>query len=117
MRAPSGRCSSGSFQREHYYRGCARSLGPSSPGSPASCLVMADFAEASDPAAQGAPRQVPLAADAPMRREWTVVCDAPDLPAMLTAFELPGQGDVPGPGPAVRGRPGRWTRVPCATPP
>ena len=30
-----------------------------------------------------------------MRREWAVVCDAPDLPAMLTAWELPGQSTVP----------------------
>ena len=32
---------------------------------------------------------------APMRREWVVVCDAPDYPAMLTAWELPGQSTVP----------------------
>ena len=30
-----------------------------------------------------------------MRREWTVVCDAPDYPALLTAWELPGQSTVP----------------------
>jgi hypothetical protein len=30
-----------------------------------------------------------------MRREWSVVCDAVDLPACLTAWELPGQGEVP----------------------
>ena len=30
-----------------------------------------------------------------MRREWAVVCDAPDYPAMLTAWELPGQSAVP----------------------
>ncbi len=29
-----------------------------------------------------------------MRREWTVVCDAADYPAMLTAWELPGQSTV-----------------------
>ena len=38
---------------------------------------------------------VTLPADAPMRREWAVVCDAPDLPVVLTAWELPGQNDVP----------------------
>ena len=38
---------------------------------------------------------VPVPDDSPMRREWTVVCDAPALPAALTAWELPGQGAVP----------------------
>ena len=38
---------------------------------------------------------LPLAADAPMRREWVVVCDAPGLSACLTAWELPGQAEVP----------------------
>ena len=38
---------------------------------------------------------VDLPEDAPMRREWAVVCDAPDYPAMLTAWELPGQSTVP----------------------
>ena len=30
-----------------------------------------------------------------MRREWAVVCDAPDLPVAMTAWELPGQAAVP----------------------
>ncbi len=40
-------------------------------------------------------RLVPLPEDSPMRREWTVVCDAPSMPVALTAWELPGQADVP----------------------
>jgi DICT domain-containing protein len=36
-------------------------------------------------------RMVHLPEDAAMRREWVLVCDAPDLPACLTAWELPGQ--------------------------
>lgn len=32
---------------------------------------------------------------APMRREWAVVCDARDSTACLSAWELPGQADVP----------------------
>ena len=39
--------------------------------------------------------RVALAADEPMRREWAVVCDAPDLPVVLTAWEIPGQSDTP----------------------
>lgn len=38
---------------------------------------------------------VPLAEDAPMRREWAIVCDATPLPVALSAWELPGQDDVP----------------------
>ena len=38
---------------------------------------------------------VALPDDAPMRQEWAVVCDAPEYPAMLTAWELPGQSTVP----------------------
>lgn len=83
----------GAFQQERYYNP-SRSRWNELARVARSCLVMADFADVSDPAFTGA-RQVPLAADAPMRREWTVVCDAPDLPAMLTAFELPGQDEVP----------------------
>ncbi len=38
---------------------------------------------------------VHLPEDAPMRREWSLVCDASDHPAVLAAWELPGQVDVP----------------------
>lgn len=38
---------------------------------------------------------VPLPEDSPMRREWAVVCDSQDLPVALSAWELPGQDDVP----------------------
>ena len=30
-----------------------------------------------------------------MRREWSLVCDAPDHPAALAAWELPGQSGTP----------------------
>ena len=58
-----------------------------------STMVFADFPE--EPAEVERTTFVNLPADAPMRREWAVVCDAPDLPAMLTAWELPGQSTVP----------------------
>lgn len=38
---------------------------------------------------------VPLAEDAPMRREWSLVCEGIAQPAALSAWELPGQDDVP----------------------
>ena len=39
-------------------------------------------------------RMVHLPADAPLRREWVLVCDAADYPACVAAWELPGQDDV-----------------------
>jgi DNA-binding transcriptional MerR regulator len=38
--------------------------------------------------------RVPLAEDAPLRREWAVVCDGDGLAVALSAMELPGQGRV-----------------------
>lgn len=38
---------------------------------------------------------VHLPEEAPMRREWSLVCDAPDYTAALAAWELPGQDAVP----------------------
>jgi MerR family transcriptional regulator, light-induced transcriptional regulator len=38
---------------------------------------------------------VDLPPEAPMRREWSLVCDAPDHPAALAAWELPGQSGTP----------------------
>ena len=58
-----------------------------------SAWVFADF-DGSEPDDAG-PVRVALPGDSPMRREWTVVCDARELPAALTAWELPGQEGVP----------------------
>ncbi len=58
-----------------------------------SAFVFADFP--SGTASRTGPVRVHLGADAPMRREWAVVCDSADLPVALTAWELPGQDDVP----------------------
>lgn len=59
-----------------------------------SAVVFADHWDGSADDALG-PIRATLAADAPMRREWAVVCDAPDGAACLSAWELPGQADVP----------------------
>lgn len=56
-----------------------------------STFVFADF----DAVAEEPPVCIPLAPDAPMIREWAVVCDTPSLGMALTAWELPGQVDVP----------------------
>jgi MerR family transcriptional regulator, light-induced transcriptional regulator len=53
------------------------------------------FAELASPAAEvhkRRPIEVAVPEQAPLNREWAVVCDAPDLPACLVAVERPGQG-------------------------
>lgn len=57
-----------------------------------SAIVFAD--DWPDDAAPDGPVRATLAPDAPMRREWAVVCDAPDSAACLSAWELPGQSGV-----------------------
>lgn len=39
--------------------------------------------------------KIDLPSDSIMRREWLLVCDAPDYPACLSAWELPGQPAQP----------------------
>lgn len=82
----------GAFQEERFFRPAAARWTELARVA-RSCVALADFPGGAS--SQDGVLRVPLADDAPMRREWAVVCDAPDLPAMLTAFELPGQSDVP----------------------
>lgn len=80
----------GSFQHESNYEP-ARARWKELARVARSTFVFADF----ETTTKGArPIEVALPEDAPMRREWTVVVDANDLPVALTAWELPGQGDV-----------------------
>lgn len=83
----------GAFQDERFYQAAAprwRELARVA----RSTMVLGDFTSPED-FPRGGPIPVHLAADAPLRREWAVVCDAPDLSACLTAWELPGQTEVP----------------------
>ncbi len=82
----------GGFQKERYFR-AAEERWTELARIAKSTTAFADFHDAADPC--GDIRLVHLPQDAPMRREWTVVCDAADYPAMLTAWELPGQSTVP----------------------
>ena len=82
----------GGFQKERYFR-AAEERWTELARIARSTTAFADFHDAADPC--GEIRLVHLPQDAPMRREWTVVCDAADYPAMLTAWELPGQSTVP----------------------
>ena len=81
----------GAFQEERFYRAAVprwRDLAQAAAG----VTAFADF-EVSDPIAT--PRKVALPEKAPLRREWTVVVDSPDLPVALSTWELPGQQNVP----------------------
>jgi len=83
----------GSFQHERFFELAAprwRELSRVARSS----MVFGDFSSPTEPGSEP-PTRVHLGADAPMRREWSVVCDAPDLSACLTAWELPGQVGVP----------------------
>ena len=81
----------GAFQSERHYAG-SRGRWAELARVAAGTYVLAGFREPD----RGAPaREVPLAADAALRREWAVVCDAVELPVALSAWELPGQLDTP----------------------
>jgi DICT domain-containing protein len=83
----------GAFQEERFYRSAAarwRELARVA----RSTMVLGDFVSP-EQFPRGGPIPVHLAPDAPMRREWAVVCDAPGLSACLSAWELPGQTGVP----------------------
>ncbi|HYO40277.1 MAG TPA: DICT sensory domain-containing protein [Nocardioidaceae bacterium] len=82
----------GAFQKESYFR-AAQDRWAELARVARSTMVFADFAAV--PEQVDRTTFVHLPDDAPMRREWAVVCDAPDYPAMLTAWELPGQSTVP----------------------
>jgi DICT domain-containing protein len=82
----------GGFQTERYYR-AAEERWTELARIARSTMVFAAFSQDPDPVS--GTTMVELPEDAPMRREWAVVCDAPDYPAMLTAWELPGQSTVP----------------------
>jgi DNA-binding transcriptional MerR regulator len=82
----------GAFEQERYFRAAEERWSELARISRSTIA----FAAVSDAAG---PREgvslVHLPEDAPMRREWAVVCDSKDFPAMLTAWELPGQSMVP----------------------
>jgi MerR family transcriptional regulator, light-induced transcriptional regulator len=82
----------GAFQRTRYYA-AARERWAELARVARSTMVFADFPEEPEPVDRTT--FVVLPPDAPMRREWAVVCDAPEYPALLTAWELPGQSTIP----------------------
>lgn len=87
----------GSFQHDSYFRAARRRWDDLAVGA-RTAAVFADFTDGSGateaPAPAAGPARVHLDAGAPLRREWAVICDDDDLPAVLTAWELPGQQHV-----------------------
>jgi DICT domain-containing protein len=83
----------GAFQKERYYRAAEERWTELARVS-RSTMVFARF-EADPEPLVGRTSFVQLPEEAPMAREWAVVCDAPDHAALLTAWELPGQSGVP----------------------
>lgn len=76
----------GGFERERFYRASERRWRELSRTS-ALAMVMADFATSARP--RGGPIEVRLAPSSPLRREWLLICDAPDAAACLAAWERP----------------------------
>jgi DICT domain-containing protein/predicted DNA-binding transcriptional regulator AlpA len=78
----------GSFQRERFYRHAEprwRELARTAEIA----IVFADFPERREPG--DAPVELPIDRSDPLGREWSLVCDAPEYAACLSAWEPPGQ--------------------------
>ena len=92
----------GSFQRQRFYRRSEQRWNELARTAQV-VVAFADFdgspgdraltSPAASPAVS-APLKVQVPADAPLRREWTLVCDAPDYPACVAGWELPGQQET-----------------------
>jgi len=83
----------GSFQRERYYR----QVEPRWIELARTARLAAVLADFPRPRMIGArPVEVPTGEDAPLRREWALVCDGPGYAAALAAWEVPSHDPVPG---------------------
>jgi len=82
----------GSFQRECFYR-LAEPRWRDLATSARCAIVLADFDALNEP--PGAPVEIPIDRSDPLGREWSVIWDAPQFAAMLSAWECPGQDEVP----------------------
>ena len=80
-----------SFQHERHYRR-SQARWRDLDRTAHRCWALADFRQPTDGAG---PVEVSLPPSAAMLREWDLICVAPDFPAALLAWELPGQADVP----------------------
>jgi DICT domain-containing protein len=77
----------GSFQRERFWA-AARPRWADLAGSAEQTVVFADFPRSRQ---AGPVTEVAVPPDSPMRREWSLTCDAPDHPGCVAGWERPGQ--------------------------
>jgi len=89
----------GAFQQKRYYMS-AQARWQELALVSRSAFAFAEFPDLDRPQVdESGPRPgpvlVPLPPEEPMAREWALICDSVDLPAALTAWELPGQVGVP----------------------
>lgn len=81
------------FQHERYYR-AAQSRWDELTRTSRRAVVFASFEDGTGSTSPRGATLVHLPDEIPMRREWSLVCDAVDHPAALAAWELPGQEEV-----------------------
>ena len=82
----------GSFEREQHYQASAPRWADLARAAEHT-VVFADFAHSR--LRPGPIAEVAVPGDSPLRREWTLICDAPDAPACVVAWERPGQDRRP----------------------
>jgi DICT domain-containing protein len=78
----------GSFQRQRFYRAAAPRWADLA-RTAEQTVIFADFGRSR--LLPGPVAEVPVPEDSPLRREWALICDTPDSPACVTAWERPGQ--------------------------
>ncbi len=78
----------GSFQRQRFYQAAAPRWADLT-RTAEQTVIFADFGRGR--LRPGPVAEIPVPSDSPLRREWALVCDAPDLPACVTGWERPGQ--------------------------
>jgi MerR family transcriptional regulator, light-induced transcriptional regulator len=78
----------GSFQRQRFYQASASRWADLARVAEQT-VVFADFERCRQ--RSGPVAEIAVAEDSPLRREWTLICDAPDAPACVAAWERPGQ--------------------------
>lgn len=81
----------GSFQRERFYRQ-SEERWQELARTASTVVVFADFRTTRR--RRGGIAEVAVAADAPLLREWAVVCDAPNFSACVVALERPGRSEA-----------------------
>ncbi len=79
----------GCFQRQRFYR-AALPRWTNLARSAEYTMVFADFGQCRR--RPGPLVEIPVPVNSPVRREWALVCDAPDHPACVAGWERPGQG-------------------------